>query len=271
MVMDGVLTEPVTAAELAAGALDDSKLQRVAARFASDGVVVLTGVLPHRVLDHIAVALDSAAAHYVASDKGYERGPQGGFPRDPALPGLQICAGLPRQSPWIVPELVANGVIEQVAQAVLGGEIFMRYFNCNTSCPGSGTQMIHADQAWDWLTREEAEAAGESWPHRTTRIFCNFGVDAMLPENGSTQVWPTTHAREECLALPVRYHEAEPGSERGTWSGGVMENDIAITALVDRQREGCPPVQLTVPKGAVAIRDNRCWHAAQPNNTSLPR
>jgi ectoine hydroxylase-related dioxygenase (phytanoyl-CoA dioxygenase family) len=131
--------------------------------------------------------------------------------------------------------------------------------------------MIHADQAWDWLTHEEAEAAGESWPHRTTRIFCNFGVDAMLPENGSTQVWPTTHARKECLALPVRYHEAEPGSERGTWSGGVMENDIAITALVDRQREGCPPVQLTVPKGAVAIRDNRCWHAAQPNNTSLPR
>ena len=39
MPMDGVLTEPVTAAELAAGALDDSKLQRVAARFASDGVV----------------------------------------------------------------------------------------------------------------------------------------------------------------------------------------------------------------------------------------
>lgn len=271
--MEGILTASVTPAELHAGALSQEKLEAVVRRFATDGVVVLLEVLPHAVLDNIATALDHAAAHYVASDKGYERGPQGGFPRDPDRPGLQICAGIPRQFPWVVPELVSNGVIEQVVQAVLGGDVFMRYFNCNSSCPGSGMQMVHADQQWDWCSRDEAKAAGEEWPHRTTRVFVNFGVDAMTPANGSTQLWPGTHAVEECATINVRYHEAEPDSARDTWDprSRSFGQDPAVTALVDRQRQARPPVRLMVPKGAVAIRDNRCWHACCPNTSPWPR
>ena len=48
---------------------------------------------------------------------------------------------------------------------------------CNSSCPGSGRQMIHQDAAHAWKTEDEAAAASESWPHRVTRVFVNFGVD----------------------------------------------------------------------------------------------
>ena len=176
--IDGIIAAfDVSPAELSASRLSNEKLLQLCAAFDRDGVVVLQDVLPHFVLDHIAPQLDFAAAHYVATDKGIERGPQGGFPRDPLAPGLQICSGLPRQAPWVHKEIVANPIIEQVVAAVMGGDIFLRYYNCNSSCPGSGRQMIHQDAAHAWKTEDEAAAASESWPHRVTRVFVNFGVD----------------------------------------------------------------------------------------------
>ena len=272
-----LLREYVTAAETAAGALDPPKLERLRRAFEADGVVVLCDVIPHPVLDHIATQLDFAAAHYVATDKGHERGAQGGFPRDGSRPGLQICSGIARQAPWVCPELVANPIIEQVAQAVLGldSEIFIRYFNCNSSCPGSGAQMIHQDAGHAWQTEEAAAAAGEVFPHRATRIFVNFGVDAMTPENGSTQLWPGTHLLPQTAdpRWPEGgwYHEAELDTQRGTWQGNEFFDYPGFTTLVDEQRRRRPPVQLSVPKGGVAIRDNRCWHAGRPNHTPWPR
>ena len=150
-------TEAVTPAEWEQGALEAPKLERLAQSFLDDGVVIIENVLSHSMLDHIAEMLDYAAAVYIGEDKGYERGAQGGFPREPERPGLQICSGLPRQAPWITPELASNPIIEQCAQEFLRGEVFIRYFNCNTSCPGSGTQMIHADQDWAWTTAAERQ------------------------------------------------------------------------------------------------------------------
>jgi ectoine hydroxylase-related dioxygenase (phytanoyl-CoA dioxygenase family) len=270
------LREVVTPQEQRAGALEPGKLARLLGRWNEDGVVVLENVLPHAVLDTIAPQLDLAAAHYVASDKGHERGPQGGFVRDSGRAGLQICSGLPRQSPWVFHELVSNPILEQIAQSILGAEVFIRYYNCNSSCPGSGAQMIHQDTTGHaWGSRAEAAAVGEAYPHRTTRIFVNFGVDAMTPQNGSTQIWPGTHMLdEESEPMPVAtgwYHEAEPGTARSTWTKGRFQDNPEFAARVDRQRRARAPIQLIVPKGAVVVRDNRCWHAGRPNTTAHPR
>ena len=255
--------EAVTPGERNAGALAPAKLERLLSRWDEDGVLVLEDLLSHELLDTIARQLDFAAAHYVATDKGHERGPQGGYPRETGRPGLQICSGLPRQAPWVVPELVANPILEQIAARILGGEVFIRYFNCNSSCPGSGVQMIHQDAGHAWAGRAEAEAAGQAYPPRTTRIFVNFGVDAMTPDNGSTQLWPGTHMLdEESEPGPSKfrgYHEAEIGSQRGTWDAGSFEDNPELAQRVDRQRAARAPLQLDVPKGAVFIRDNRCW------------
>ena len=272
-------TEAVTPAEWEQGALEAPKLERLAQSFLDDGVVIIENVLSHSMLDHIAEMLDYAAAVYIGEDKGYERGAQGGFPREPERPGLQICSGLPRQAPWITPELASNPIIEQCAQEFLRGEVFIRYFNCNTSCPGSGTQMIHADQDWAWTTAAAAAEAGEAFPHRCTRIFVNFGVDAMTPENGSTELWPGTHRLTEAAAWPPGwYHEADgwlPQSQRGTWLHDQWHEDAelcdTITATVDRQRVARPPLQIRVPKGAVAIRDNRCWVSATTLCSASPK
>eukprot|EP01052_Picozoa_sp_SAG31_P001381 SAG31_NODE_47_length_30979_cov_41.708841_15_plen_210_part_00 len=41
--------------------------------------------------------------------------------------------------------------------------------------------------------------------------------------------------------------------------------------LEARHDAGLGPAQLDIPKGAVCLRDLRCWHAAAPNHTDLPR
>jgi hypothetical protein len=78
-------------------------------------------------------------------------------------------------------------------------------------------------------------------------LSINFGVDAMTPANGSTEVWPGSHLAEASA------------------SG-------AITAETrEAQRAVAPPVQLQVPKGGVAFRELRVWHRGQPNTSALPR
>ena len=44
-----------------------------------------------------------------------------------------------------------------------------------------------------------------------------------------------------------------------------------VAAAVDRQRVARPPLQISVPKGAVAIRDNRCWVSATTLCSASPK
>lgn len=44
----------------------------------------------------------------------------------------------------VLPEVVANPILEQLAVALLGepDELFLAFFNGNTNIPGSGTQLL---------------------------------------------------------------------------------------------------------------------------------
>ena len=97
----------------------------------------------------------------------------------------------------------------------------------------------------------------------------------MVPENGSTELWPGTHRVLETAEFHNGWYHEQDGPERGLLEGQDWVRDPAVSAqfaaLVDQRRREAPPVQLVVPKGAVSIRDNRCWHAGQPNHTDVPR
>ena len=71
--------------------------------------------------------------------------------------------------------------------------------------------------------------------------FCNFSCDDMLPSNGSTECWLGSHL--ETAAATSR----DPDTQ------------VSLHDLAELRRADHPPVQITVPKGAVAFRDLRVW------------
>ena len=104
---------------------------------------------------------------------------------------------------------------------------------------------------------EEAAAADLTWPHEGLKLFCNFSCDDMVPENGSTECWLGSH--QETAAAQSR--NAGPDSPE----------ILTLDQLAEIRRQTDPPVQITVPKGAVAFRDLRVWHKGMPNSGTLPR
>ena len=174
-------------------------LQRLLRDFHRDGFVVVPGVLPHAALDAQVERADYQAAQLAAQGKGPD-----------------LDCGLPRMAPWVRPEIVVNPVVEQIAGAILGPRTFMRYAGANTRLPTTEEQLAHWQQQqretggmlglhmdssypYSWMSEDEAHANGEEWPHRTQRIFVNFGTHTMHPGNGSTEIcepsiWLPAHA-----------------------------------------------------------------------------
>ena len=52
---------------------------------------------------------------------------------------------LPYESPFVDEELVANPIVMQIMEALLGQDYICQYFASNTCMPGSGYQDIHSD------------------------------------------------------------------------------------------------------------------------------
>ena len=163
--------------------------------------------------------------------------------------GLHLEQGLPRTPSFIFPEVLTNPIVEQCVARLLG-PAFIRYYNGNTACPMSGSQPLHMDGGgWSVKSEEEARAANLSWPHPPMKLSVNFGVDAMLPSNGSTEVYLGSHT--DLRAADGSLSAAEVGE--------------LLSA------EGHGPTQVSVPKGGVVFRDLRVLHRGVPNHDSLPR
>ena len=81
----------------------------------------------------------------------------------------------------------------------------------------------------------------------------------MLPDNGSTQIWPGSNTVAASAAgMPC----------------DVQKIDAARMEPIIEQRLAAAetrPVQLVLPRGAAVIRDLRCWHRGMPNCEQLER
>jgi ectoine hydroxylase-related dioxygenase (phytanoyl-CoA dioxygenase family) len=78
----------------------------------------------------------------------------------------------------------------------------------------------------------------------------------ITPENGSTEIWLGTHTSDI---------SAQEGAHGERDSGRIRQ------VLLDKRAEICPPVQPTINKGGLMIRDLRLWHAGMPNRTDKVR
>jgi ectoine hydroxylase-related dioxygenase (phytanoyl-CoA dioxygenase family) len=80
----------------------------------------------------------------------------------------------------------------------------------------------------------------------------NVNLVSRSPQNGATEIWLGSHRDTNSSMTDPK-------------DGGVLKH------LVEDRRKFSPPLQPSVPKGAIIIRDFSIWHAGMPNHTDDPR
>ena len=149
----------------------------------------------------------------------------------------------PPYLPFLFRDVMANPMIVAVTKSILGAGLKNTFYSGNTALPSTYRQPVHPDTGHLWKRMKIA--------HPAHNIVVNVPVVDMDAQNGSTEIWPGTH-------LDISQH--------------VHEGTIRVfNEVIETRRAVCPPIQPTVKRGSVVIRDMRLWHAGMPNFTTDPR
>lgn len=141
-------------------------------------------------------------------------------------------------------DIWANRIAVSILQSLLGPELMCHYANGNTALKAKGRQPVHSD-------------IDKPHPLFPFAYAINIPLSNMNVENGSTELWPGSHRESN-----IEQHIALTDDEFG----------LAIKPeVVEQRRRTSPPVQPSIRKGSLIIRDIRLWHAGMPNRTDTPR
>jgi hypothetical protein len=140
-------------------------------------------------------------------------------------------------------DLLANPRVVQVLKPILGDGMKLCVYTGNTNLPGTAAQPVHPDfyQLWPRL----------SMAHPGYGYIINVPLVDTSAHNGSIELWPGTHT----------------DTAQGM-AGGNLRIDEAD---MQRWRDKRPPLQPTMMKGDILVRDCRLWHRGMPNNSTEPR
>lgn len=139
---------------------------------------------------------------------------------------------------YVFDDVIANPWATQVIESMLGPNPHLRFLSANTAFKASQRQPPHIDVDFDFP--------------RIPFGFCvNINLVETSPANGATEVWLGTH------------RDASPDMLNAE---GELRSEV-----VEARRQVRRPIQPSLPKGAVIIRDFRLWHAGMPNRTEEPR
>ncbi|RAH61447.1 phytanoyl-CoA dioxygenase family protein [Aspergillus piperis CBS 112811] len=138
---------------------------------------------------------------------------------------------------YMFEDVIANPWATAITECMLGPNPHLRFYSANTAFKAEDRQPVHVDVHFDF-------------PKIPFGLCINVNLVATSPENGATELWPGSH------------RDADPRDSDDT---GV------IPEIVEARRKISPPVQPSLPKGAIIIRDFRLWHAGMPNRTDDPR
>lgn len=174
------------------------------------------------------------------------------------------------QAPPLDPTLMytdiwANGPAAAVLQCVLGPKPIVNYVNGNTALGGfhGSRQAVHADLSFNHAQFPFA-------------IVTNYYLMDVSPANGSTELWVASH-RDTTFADHRNcdvdaYRTNGPGLQVVRGQEGMKEFKFGIREeLLEQRREYAPPIQPTVKRGSVVLRDLRLWHAGLCNPSPDPR
>lgn len=172
------------------------------------------------------------------------------------------------QGPPLSPDLMhtdiwANHPAATVSTAILGPNPRVNYVNGNTALGGfaGARQRVHADLTFNHATFPFA-------------LVTNYYLVDVSPANGSTELWLGSH-RDTSFRDHRNGHPAGEGEVGNGKVGGYnkeLETEFGIREeLVEERRAFAPPIQPTVKKGSVILRDLRLWHAGIANPSSETR
>ena len=142
----------------------------------------------------------------------------------------------PLTSKFLLRDFYANLHVMRVIENLLGPKPELRFLNSNVAVPGAtGRQAVHSD-------------VNHKFPEIPFGIVVNTYLQDSDATNGVTEIWCGTH---NC------YPQAEQQLTKE--SGWINKESIQKRAKVK------PPVQPSVRKGSICLRDLRLWHAGMPN------
>lgn len=226
-----MVTVDISPDEVAGRVLSPENLQVAVRALRTEGFVVLANVVDTDHLDTLQARMLEDIEALKQRNDAPFNWNVGNIQQDP-----------PPFPPYLFRDILLNDQVVCVTRAMLGYGVKNSFYSGNTALPSEHRQPVHADTNHLWPNMEVA--------HPACTLVVNVPIVDMTPLNGSTEIWPGTHldttvSRQEEIELP--------------------------THVVEARRHVCPPIQPSMKRGSVLIRDMRLWHAGMPNRTEAPR
>ncbi|KAK8054636.1 phytanoyl-CoA dioxygenase family protein [Apiospora phragmitis] len=225
----------LTPDELASKTMGSRHLQAAVEALHRDGMVVLSNAVDPAHLDKLNERMVPEAKELYSRATTHRNfgNETGNIQQEPVL-----------EDGYVFADVLANPWATEIIQCMFGPKPSLRFYSANTAFKATGRQPPHIDIDFDF-------------PQVPFGYCVNINLVATSAENGATEVWLGSHT-------DTTMHVLERDSSTGY-------KQIRADLQAERRRIGCPPIQPSLPKGALIIRDFRLWHAGMPNRTDEPR
>jgi ectoine hydroxylase-related dioxygenase (phytanoyl-CoA dioxygenase family) len=220
--------------ELKSGKTSLDTIQAAVEDFQTNGFIVLQNAVPHTILDKLSVQMEADARIKLADpDLVFNQGNE----------KTNFSVSPPLSKDWLHEEVWANKHAMAVMENIIGPKPQLAFASSNIVLPSEGNsarQAVHCD----------SYGKTHDFP---VCIEVFLYLDEVTTENGSTELWPGSH----------KGWDVDDQCDHGR--GWIKES------VFNKRAEISPPIQCTIPKGSICMRDMRIWHAGMPNNSTQLR
>ncbi|KAF9781978.1 hypothetical protein IL306_011980 [Fusarium sp. DS 682] len=245
----------LTSEELANESIGSHHLQAALEALNKDGLVVIENAVNPEHLDHLNQRMVKDAQKLQMIEKAHIN-----FSKETRNFQQEV---VPDEG-YVFSDIIANPWAGQILQHALGPNPKIRLYSANTAFKAEARQPVHIDVA-----------AG--FPQAPFGYCVNINLVSTSPENGATEFWLGTHNDPTLAALTINGSGSDgPDSLVALKKRMARAKKLGLPAeyadeLIERRRQVRPPIQASLPKGSLIIRDIRLWHAGMPNRTENTR
>ncbi|WP_164545538.1 phytanoyl-CoA dioxygenase family protein [Paenibacillus albus] len=227
----------LSAEELESGRLSPETLELAVQLIKVNGYVLFEEVLPRAKVEELFNSYVSILDPYFEQHREEILNPGNGF--NDGTNHVRLY--LPFIKPFCEEAVIANPLVTEIVDQILGEACYMTYFATNTSMPGGKKkQPVHADTSSRYGDRYDANLP-------IANLVVNYPLVDVTENNGPMEVWPGgTHLHPDSWYAP----------------GAFSKPKLA---------EHMHHIKMLMPAGSILIRDDRVWHRGTPNHSDKHR